>query len=66
MVKGTVKWYNSNKGFGFIKQENGTDVFVHSSTIHGSGITTLTEGQEVTLEVIQGPKGLQASDVKTL
>jgi len=63
MVKGTVKWFNSNKGYGFIKQKKGNDVFVHSSDIQGPDIMTLQEGQEVFLDVIEAPKGLKAANV---
>ena len=63
MVKGVVKWFNESKGFGFITQEDGTDVFVHFSAIEGDGFKTLAEGQDVTLEVVEGPKGLQAANV---
>jgi CspA family cold shock protein len=65
MAKGTVKWFNDQKGFGFITQEDGgPDVFVHFSAIQGSGFKTLTEGQAVTFDVAQGPKGAQASNVR--
>jgi CspA family cold shock protein len=61
MVTGTVKWFNESKGFGFIAPADGSaDVFVHFSAISGSGFKTLTEGQTVSFEVEQGPKGLQA------
>jgi CspA family cold shock protein len=64
MATGTVKWFNESKGFGFISQDDGgKDVFVHFSAIQGSGFRTLTEGQRVSFEVEQGPKGLQASKV---
>jgi CspA family cold shock protein len=66
MAKGTVKWFNDQKGFGFISQENGGDVFVHFSAITGSGFKTLTEGQQVEFDVTQGAKGLQASNVVPL
>jgi len=65
MARGTVKWFNDQKGFGFITQENGgPDVFVHFSAIQGQGFKTLAEGQAVEFEVTQGPKGAQASNVK--
>jgi cold shock protein len=60
---GTVKWFNDAKGFGFIKRDNGPDVFVHFRSISGTGHRTLTEGQKVSFRVTQGPKGLQAEDV---
>ncbi len=66
MAKGTVKWFNESKGYGFIKQENGEDVFVHFSAIKGDGFKTLKEGQEVEFEVKNGEKGLQAVNVKNL
>jgi CspA family cold shock protein len=66
MEKGTVKWFNDSKGFGFIQRENGPDVFVHFSAIAGSGFRSLQEGQQVEFEVTQGPKGPQASNVKAL
>lgn len=62
-MKGKVKWFNESKGFGFIEQDGGKDVFVHYSAIEGSGFRTLTEGEEVEFEVVEGPKGLQASKV---
>jgi cold shock protein len=62
-VTGTVKWFSDEKGFGFIQQEGGQDVFVHHSAIVGSGFKTLAEGQKVTMEVTQGKKGLQAENV---
>jgi CspA family cold shock protein len=61
---GSVKWFNSTKGFGFISQENGEDVFVHFQSITGDGYKTLKENQKVEFSVTQGPKGLQAADVK--
>lgn len=63
MAQGVVKWFNDSKGFGFIEQENGADVFVHFSSITGEGFKTLTEGQAVTFDVVQGAKGLQAANV---
>ncbi len=60
---GKVKWFNNNKGFGFIEQDNGQDVFVHYSAIGGDGYKTLAEGQTVEFEVTQGNKGLQATNV---
>ncbi|MFQ5587686.1 MAG: cold-shock protein [Nitrospiria bacterium] len=62
-VKGKVKWFNEKKGFGFIERDEGDDVFVHFSAIQGEGFKTLSEGQAVEFEVIQGEKGPQASDV---
>ena len=62
-VSGTVKWFNDSKGFGFIEQEGGPDVFVHHTAIQGEGFKTLKEGQKVTMEITQGQKGLQASNV---
>jgi cold shock protein len=63
-MKGTVKWFNSWKGFGFIKPESGEDVFVHFSAILMEGHKTLEEGQAVEFDVVKGPKGLQAANVK--
>jgi CspA family cold shock protein len=64
MAKGTVKWFNADKGFGFISQAGGgPDVFVHFSAIGGDGYKTLDEGQAVEFEITQGPKGPQASNV---
>jgi CspA family cold shock protein len=63
MAKGKVKWFNENKGFGFIEQENGDDVFVHFSVIQMEGFKTLAEGAEVEFEAVSGEKGLQATKV---
>jgi len=62
-VSGTVKWFNDAKGFGFIEQEGGADVFVHHSAIQAEGFKTLQDGQRVTMEVTQGQKGPQAENV---
>jgi len=64
MATGTVKWFNSEKGFGFISQENGPDVFVHFSAIAGEGYRNLEEGEQVEFDVTQGQKGPQASNVR--
>jgi CspA family cold shock protein len=64
MASGTVKWFNADKGFGFITQNNGPDVFVHYSAIEASGFKALNEGDEVEFEVVAGPKGPQAKSVK--
>ena len=63
MNKGTVKWFNNQKGFGFISDEQGNDVFVHYSGIQSNGFKSLEEGQEVEFEVVQGAKGPQAANV---
>ena len=63
MANGKVKWFNNSKGYGFIQQDDGTDIFVHFSAIQGEGYKTLEEGQPVEFEVTQGPKGLQAANV---
>ncbi|AMR05875.1 MULTISPECIES: cold-shock protein [Bacillus] len=64
MEKGNVKWFNGEKGFGFIEREGGDDVFVHFSAIQGEGYKTLEEGQAVTFDLEQGQRGLQASNVR--
>ena len=64
METGTVKWFNSDKGFGFITAEDGKDVFVHFSAIQGEGFKTLEEGQAVTFEVEEGQRGLQATNIE--
>jgi len=63
VARGKVKWFNASKGYGFISQEDGTDVFVHFSAIQGDGFKTLDEGQEVEFDVIKGAKGPQAANV---
>ena len=62
-ITGTVKWFNSGKGYGFIERQEGDDVFVHYSSIRGDGYRNLEEGQEVEFSIENGPKGLQAADV---
>lgn len=67
MTTGTVKWFNESKGFGFITQDNGgADVFVHFSAINGSGFKTLAEGQKVSFDLQNGPKGPQAANVTAI
>jgi CspA family cold shock protein len=66
MAEGTVKWFNDQKGFGFITQDSGSDVFVHHTAIQGEGFKSLEEGQRVSFEVQNGPKGLQAVRVVKL
>jgi cold shock protein len=66
MNKGTVKWFNDAKGFGFITQENGPDLFVHHTAIVAEGFRSLTEGEQVQFEIVKGPKGLQAANVTRL
>jgi len=63
MTKGTVKWFNESKGFGFIAREDGDDVFVHHTSISGNGFKSLSEGQAVTFDVEKTPKGLRATNV---
>jgi len=63
MANGTVKWFNDSKGFGFLEQESGDDVFVHFSAINGDGFKSLAEGDRVTFDLVKGPKGLQAANV---
>ncbi|WP_445492681.1 cold-shock protein [Niallia sp. 03133] len=64
MEKGSVKWFNAEKGFGFIERENGDDVFVHFSAIQSEGFKSLDEGQKVTFELEQGARGAQAANVQ--
>ena len=66
LVKGTVKWFNETKGFGFIARDGGPDVFVHHTAINGSGFKTLAEGQQVEFAVTQGQKGPQAENVTAI
>jgi CspA family cold shock protein len=64
MAKGSVKWFNDAKGYGFISRADGPDVFVHHTAIQGEGFRTLAEGQEVEFDIVEGPKGLQAANVR--
>jgi len=64
MAKGTVKWFNDEKGYGFLTQENGGDVFVHHTSIQGDGFKSLKEGDTVSFDIESGPKGLKAVNVK--
>ena len=66
MATGTVKWFNNEKGYGFISREDGPDLFVHYTAIEGSGYRSLEEGQAVEFEVTQGPKGDQAQSVRVI
>ncbi len=66
MSEGTVKWFNDSKGFGFIEQDNGNDIFVHFSAIQGDGFKSLTEGARVQFDVVEGPKGPAAENVVAL
>jgi cold shock protein len=66
MARGKVKWFNDAKGFGFIEQEDGPDVFVHYSAVLSKGFKSLAENQEVEFDIVDGPKGPQAANVKTV
>ena len=66
VATGTVKWFNEAKGFGFISQENGEDVFIHFSAIQGTGFKTLAEGERLEFDVTRGPKGLQAANARKI
>lgn len=66
VIKGSVKWFNESKGFGFLEQDGGPDVFAHFSAIQGNGFKTLAEGQRVEFTVTQGPKGPQAENIVPL
>ena len=66
MTTGTVKWFNSEKGFGFITVEGGNDVFAHFSAIQGEGFKTLEEGQQVSFEIVEGDRGPQAANIVNL
>ncbi len=63
MAKGTVKWFNASKGYGFIRHEDGTDVFAHFSAIQDDGYKSLNEGDTVTFDIVEGPKGPKASNI---
>ena len=65
-ITGTVKWFNSSKGYGFIARQDGPDVFVHYSAIRGQGFRNLEEGEAVEFSIVEGPKGLQAADVEKM
>ncbi len=66
MSEGTVKWFNDSKGFGFIEQDGGKDIFVHHSAIQAEGFRSLVEGIRVSFDVVKGPKGLAAENVRKL
>ena len=66
MAEGTVKWFNDSKGFGFIEQDNGPDVFAHFSAINGDGFKSLSEGARVSFDVVEGQKGPQAANIERL
>ena len=66
MAEGTVKWFNESKGYGFIEQPGGKDVFVHHTAIQGDGFKSLREGESVQFEIVEGPKGPQAANVRRL
>ena len=66
MAQGSVKWFNDAKGYGFISQENGDDVFVHFNAIQASGFKSLSDGDKVEFEITKGPKGLQAANVRKI
>ena len=66
MPRGSVKWFDDRKGYGFIAREGGKDIFVHFSAIQGAGFKTLSEGEEVDFEIVNGPKGEQATNIKPI